>query len=147
MFFSKSNINPIFMSILPIVMLAGCGSGDKPSAITTDPTIISLDKLGGAYIRGTPPPKTKAELLAIFKSCNHPKELLISPSDGQEFIIVYGVELKGLKVTGAQLPIVAFEKSGKDGKRYALRGMNTVVQLTEAELKSSVFPEGYKFPF
>jgi hypothetical protein len=147
MFFSKSNINPIFMSILPIVMLAGCGSGDKPSAITTDPTIISLDKLGGAYIRGTPPPKTKAELLAIFKSCNHPKELLISPSDGQEFIIVYGVELKGLKVTGAQLPIVAFEKTGKDGKRYALRGMNTVVQLTEAELKSSVFPEGYKFPF
>ncbi|MCY2969667.1 MAG: hypothetical protein NTZ30_03240 [Planctomycetota bacterium] len=147
MFFSKSNINPIFMSILPIVMLVGCGSGDKPSAITTDPTIISLDKLGGAYIRGTPPPKTKAELLAIFKSCNHPKELLISPSDGQEFIIVYGVELKGLKVTGAQLPIVAFEKTGKDGKRYALRGMNTVVQLTEAELKSSVFPEGYKFPF
>jgi len=147
MFFSKSNISPIFMSILSIVMLVGCGSGDKPSAITTDPTIIALDKLGGAYIRGTPPPKTKAELLAIFKSCNHPKELLISPSDGQEFIIVYGVELKGLKVTGAQLPIVAFEKSGKDGKRYALRGMNTVVQLTEAELKSSVFPEGYKFPF
>jgi hypothetical protein len=147
MFFSKSNINPIFMSILPIVMLVGCGSGDKPSTITTDPTIISLDKLGGAYIRGTPPPKTKAELLAIFKSCNHPKELLISPSDGQEFIIVYGVELKGLKVTGAQLPIVVFEKTGKDGKRYALRGMNTVVQLTEAELKSSVFPEGYKFPF
>ena len=147
MFFSKSNINSIFMSILPIVILAGCGSGDKPSAITTDPTIISLDKLGGAYIRGTPPPKTKAELLSIFKSCNHPKELLISPSDGQEFIIVYSVELKGLKVTGAQLPIVAFEKTGKDGKRYALRGMNTVVQLTEAELKSSVFPEGYKFPF
>ena len=147
MFFFKSNINSIFMSILFIVMLVGCGSGDKPSTITTDPTIIALDKLGGAYIRGTPPPKTKAELLAIFKSCNHPKELLISPSDGQEFIIVYSVELKGLKVTGAQLPIVAFEKTGKDGKRYALRGMNTVVQLTEAELKSSVFPEGYKFPF
>ncbi len=145
MFFSKSNINSIFMSILLIVMLAGCGSEDKPSTITTDPTIIALDKLGGAYIRGTP--KTKAELLSIFKSCNHPKELLISPSDGQEFIIVYGVELKGLKVTGAQLPIVAFEKTGKDGKRYALRGMNTVVQLTEAELKSSVFPEGYKLPF
>lgn len=145
MFFSKSNINSIFMSILLIVMLAGCGSEDKPSTITTDPTIIALDKLGGAYIRGTP--KTKAELLSIFKSCNHPKELLISPSDGQEFIIVYSVELKGLKVTGAQLPIVAFEKTGKDGKRYALRGMNTVVQLTEAELKSSVFPEGYKLPF
>ena len=59
MFFSKNNISPIFMSILSIVMLVGCGSGDKPSAITTDPTIIALDKLGGAYIRGTPPPKTK----------------------------------------------------------------------------------------
>jgi hypothetical protein len=128
-------------------MLLGCGDQEKPSTITTDPTIIALDKLGGAYIRGTPPPKTKAELLSIFKSCNHPKELLISPNDGQEFIIVYGVELKGLKVTGAQLPIVAFEKTGKDGKRYALRGMNTVVHLTEAELKSSVLPEGYQLPF
>ncbi|NBT62896.1 MAG: hypothetical protein EBT02_14120 [Planctomycetia bacterium] len=106
MFFSKNNISPIFMSILSIVMLMGCGTGDKPSTVTTDPTIIALDKIGSAYIRGTP--KTKAELLSIFKSCNHPKELLISPSDGQEFIIVYGVELKGLKVTGAQLPIVAF---------------------------------------
>lgn len=137
----------LIMPLFATFLLIGCAESEKPSAITTDPTIIALDKLGGAYIRGTPPPKTKAELLAIFKSCNHPKELLISPSDGQEFIIVYGVELKGLKVMGAQLPIVAFEKTGKDGKRYALRGMNTVVQLTEAELKSSVFPEGYKFPF
>jgi hypothetical protein len=71
----------------------------------------------------------------------------LSPRATGKNSIVYSVELKGLKVTGAQLPIVAFEKSGKDGKRYALRGMNTVVQLTEAELKSSVFPEGYKFPF
>ena len=145
MFYFVNRINALLVPLFLTFMLLGCGDQEKPSTITTDPTIIALDKLGGAYIRGTP--KTKAELLSILKSCNHPKGLLISPSDGQEFIIVYSVELKGLKVTGAQLPIVAFEKSGKDGKRYALRGMNTVVQLTEAELKSSVFPEGYKFPF
>jgi len=147
MFYFVNRINALSIPLFLTFMLLGCGSAEKPSTITTDPTIIALDKLGSAYIRGTPPPKTKAELLSIFKSCNHPKELLISPNDGQEFIIVYGVELKGLKVSGAQLPVVAFEKSGKDGKRYALRGMNTVVQLTEAELKSSVFPDGYKFPF
>lgn len=124
----------------------GCG-GEKIEPITTDPTIIALDKIGGAYIRGTPPPKTKADLLAIFKISNFPKELLISPNDGQEFIIVYDVELKGLKVGDAQLPVVAFEKSGKDGKRYVLRGMNTIVQLTDDQLKSSVFPAGYNFPF
>jgi hypothetical protein len=124
----------------------GCG-GEKIEPITTDPTIIALDKIGGAYIRGTPPPKTKADLLAIFKISSFPKELLISPNDGQEFIIVYDVELKGLKVSDAQLPVVAFEKSGKDGKRYVLRGMNTIVQLTDDQLKSSVFPAGYKFPF
>ena len=147
MFYFVNRINALLIPLFLIFMLLGCGGQEKPSTITTDPTVIALDKLGSAYIRGTPPPKTKAELLSILKSCNHPKGLLISPSDGQEFIIVYSVELKGLKVTGAQLPIVAFEKTGKDGKRYALRGMNTVVQLTEAELKSSVFPDGYKFPF
>ena len=147
MFYFVNRINALLIPLFLIFMLLGCGGQEKPSAVTTEPTEIALNKLGAAYIRGTPPPKTKAELLSIFKSCNHPKELLISPSDGQEFIIVYGVELKGLKVSGAQLPVVAFEKSGKDGKRYALRGMNTVVQLTEAQLKSSVFPDGYKFPF
>jgi len=126
--------------------LIGCGGG-KIEPLATDPTVIALDKIGSAYIRGTPAPKTKADLLAIFKLCSHPKELLISPSDGQEFIIVYDVELKGLKVSGAQLPVVAFEKSGKDGKRYVLRGMNTIVQLTDEQLKSSVFPAGYNFPF
>ena len=132
--------------LLLTFFLIGCG-GEKIEPLTTDPTVIALDKIGSAYIRGTPPPKTKAELLAIFKSSSYPKELLISPNDGQEFIIVYDVELKGLKVSGAQLPVVAFEKSGKDGKRYVLRGMNTIVQLTDEQLKSSVFPAGYNFPF
>lgn len=142
--FLSNNIK--ILLLLSIFGFIGCG-GEKIEPLTTDPTVIALDKIGGAYIRGTPPPKTKADLLAIFKLSSFPKELLISPNDGQEFIIVYDVELKGLKVSGAQLPVVAFEKSGKDGKRYALRGMNTVVQLTEAQLKSSVFPDGYKFPF
>ena len=132
--------------LLLTFFLIGCG-GEKSEPLTTDLTAIALDKIGRAYNMGIFPPKTKADLLAIFKFCSHPKELLISPNDGQEFIIVYDVELKGLKVSGAQLPVVAFEKFGKDGKRYVLRGMNTIVQLTEAELKSSVFPEGYKFPF
>ena len=145
MFVFLSN-NTKALLLLSTFIFIGCG-GEKIEPITTDATVIALDKIGSAYIRGTPPPKTKADLLAIFKLCNHPKELLISPSDKQEFIIVYGVELKGLKVSGAQLPVVAFEKSGKDGKRYVLRGMNTVVQLTEDQLKSSVFPEGYDFPF
>jgi len=144
MFFPSNKIKTALLFLT--FVLVGCG-GEKTVPITTDATVIALDKIGSAYIRGTPPPKTPAELLAIFKLCNHPKELLISPSDRQEFIIVYGVELKGLKVTGAQLPVVAFEKSGKDGKRYVLRGMNTIVQLTEDQLKASVFPQGYNFPF
>ena len=143
-FFLPNKIKvPLFLLTF---FLIGCG-GEKIEPLTTDPTVIALDKIGSAYIRGTPPPKTKAELLAIFKSSSYPKELLISPNDGQEFIIVYDVELKGLKVSGAQLPVVAFEKSGKDGKRYVLRGMNTIVQLTDEQLKSSVFPAGYNFPF
>lgn len=144
MFLSSTKIKTILLFL--VFTIVGCG-GEKIEPITTDATVIALDKIGSAYIRGTPPIKDKAELLAIFKLCSHPKELLISPNDGQEFIIVYQVQLRGLKVTGDKLPVVAFEKTGKNGKRYVLRGMNTIVQLTDDQLKSSVFPEGYNFPF
>jgi hypothetical protein len=73
MFYCVHRINALLIPLFLIFILLGCGGQEKPSTMTTDPTEIALNKLGAAYIRGTPPPKTKAELLSILKSCNHPE--------------------------------------------------------------------------
>lgn len=127
--------------------LLGCGGSQKESSLPTDPTYLALEKIGNAYIRIAPPPQKKAELVAALKSFGKPEEILKSPNDGHEFIIVYGVKLQMLKATGNEVPVVAFEKFGKDGKRYVLRGRNGITQLTDDELRDAKFPDGYKLPF
>ena len=137
----------VFMVILFSFSLLGCGGSQKESSLPTDPTYLALEKLGHAYIRIDPPPQQTAELAAALKSFGKPEEILKSPNDGHEFIIVYGVKLQMLKATGNEVPVVAFEKFGKDGKRYVLRGRNGITQLTDDELRDAKFPDGYKLPF
>ena len=133
--------------VLFALALTGCGGSPKESSLPTDPTYLALEKIGNAYIRIDPPPQKKAELVAALKGFGKPEEILKSPNDGHEFIIVYGVKLQMLKATGNEIPVVAFEKFGKDGKRYVLRGRNGITQLTDAELREAKFPDSYKLPF
>ncbi|MEY4395442.1 MAG: hypothetical protein RL595_2691 [Planctomycetota bacterium] len=133
--------------VLFALALTGCGGSPKESSLPTDPTYLALEKIGNAYIRIAPPPQQKAELVAALKGFGKPEEILKSPNDGHEFIIVYGVKLQMLKATANEIPVVAFEKFGKDGKRYVLRGRNGITQLTDAELREAKFPDGYKLPF
>lgn len=139
-------LTPI-MLILFVFCLLGCGGSQKESSLPTDPTYLALEKIGNAYIRIDPPPQKKSDLVAALKTFGKPEEILKSPNDGHEFIIVYGVKLHMLKATGNDIPVVAFEKFGKDGKRYVLRGRNGITQLTDAELREAKFPDGYKLPF
>ena len=77
------------------------------------------------------------------------KENLISPNDGEEFQIVWGVQVVNQNSKKNEVPVLAFEKRGKDGKRHRyLRGrLRISVLLTEEELKAAVCPPGYTLPF
>ncbi len=77
----------------------------------------------------------------------NPAEILHSPNDDADFEIVWNVELRQLKAKGNDIPVVAYEKRGKDGKRFVLRGRSEILELTESSLKSATFPAGYNFPF
>jgi hypothetical protein len=128
---------------------AGCGSRTPeapPSEIEK-----KLDAIGDAYLRATvrlhKPPQNLDDLLPSLQEFGNPDDLLRSPDDNQPFEIVWGVELRRLKARGSDIPIIAFEKVGKDGKRHVLRGRSEVLRLTTGELKSARFPDGYNFPF
>ncbi len=128
--------------------LLGCGP-NRPAA-SSDPNVLNLQALGAAYQRATitqnRPPANRDELMLAFEDDDAPPDILRSLNDGEEFVIVWGVELRKLKARGAEVPVVAFEKHGKNGKRAVLRGRNDVVLMTDSELKAAVFPPGYTPP-
>jgi hypothetical protein len=126
----------------------GCG-GARPEPAS--PAGQHLERIGNAYLRATigfnHPPANEKELLPFLREQGKPEELLRSPADGEPFVLVWGVELRRLTATGNDVPVVAYEKTGKDGKRHVLRGRADVSLLTDRELKNATFPKGYLFPF
>jgi hypothetical protein len=110
-----------------------------------------LQYIGVSYVRATlrlnRPPARLDELLPDLQELGKADQILVSPNDGQPFEIVWGVELRKLKARGSAVPILAYEKTGKNGKRHVLRGRTEVLEMTDSELKAGKFPPDYKFPF
>lgn len=137
------------------ILVCGCGnSANTDDASPPNEVQKRLLAIGDAYVRATAekgkPPQSINDLTAklkLRKDLGKPEDMLRSPDDGQNFEIVFGVNLIGLKETGSDLPIVAFERTGKDGRRHVLRGDRDVQSLSESEIRAGKFPPGYKPPF
>ncbi len=134
-------------------LTAGCGSSENTGEELPPPTECQkrLLAIGRAYVDATAsngkPPQSVKDLTPFLKPIGKPEELLKSPDDNQNFVIVYGSNLIGLKATGSDRPIVAFEKTGTGGKRNVLRGSRETFIMSESELRSAKYPEGFKLPF
>jgi hypothetical protein len=135
--------------LLGCLVVLGCGSTTQQEPPT--PTHQNLQAIGDAYVRATQsfnrPPTSLNELLPSLRQHGKTDQLLRSPNDNTPFEIVWGIELRMLKATGNAVPIVAYERNGKDGLRYVLRGRSEVLHLSESALKGCTFPADYKFPF
>lgn len=140
----------VALAPLALATIVGCGSYVSPPGLDS-PSAKRLEKLGDAYLRATvqlnKPPSSEKELLPFLKEQGKVVELLVSPVDKEKYVLVWGVELRMLKATGTEVPVVAYEKKGADGKRHVLRGRTDVYLLTEGELRGSVLPPGHSFPF
>jgi len=128
---------------------AGCGRQRPPDEPLT-PTRANLIKIGASYTNATfslnHPPGNRAEFLPFVQQQGKPDDVLRSPGDNEDFVIVYGVDLRDLKATGKDVPILAYEKRGTDGKRHVLRGRSEVLLMSEDELKAATFPPGFTPP-
>jgi hypothetical protein len=99
--------------------------------------VISL-----AYVKATDTldraPESLQDIMPYLKELEaDPNTILISPDDGEPYVIIWGVDYRA---PGNQ-PVIAYEKTGKDGKRYVCQ-INLVVHLNEAEFKKAPFPPG-----
>ncbi len=121
---------------LALLVPVGCSSSSKPREPAT-PEEEAILHIGAAYRdashvlhRG---PKNVKELKPYLKKYGEPDALLVSPNDGQPYHIVWGlVPSQRTKRAEAQR-FLAYEQTGKNGKRYALDCMLRVHHLTDAD--------------
>jgi hypothetical protein len=131
----------------------GCGGSSETREVKLDPSLERLKVISRAYIEATRelehPPQNVAELTPYLKGREDPATILQSPNDGQQFTILWGVNiytLPPLETTSPNIFVVlAYEKQGMDGKRW-VAGFRRVRQMTDEEFKEMPFPPGYKAP-
>lgn len=125
------------------VLAAGCGgpagppTPDDPSRLRGITTLYSL----AARELGRPP-KNVDELKAILApATDDPSIALTSTRDQQEFVIVWGLDLTGRQANSDT--IVAYERTGVEGKRMVVDCRGEVREVTPDEFKQLKFPKGH----
>lgn len=130
---------------------AGCGSS-RPIAGGVDVSRQNLQKIGAAYVKATTqlkrPPEKSDDLLPFLTSDTRPGDplsVLRSPNDGENYVIVWGVDVRKLVMNRNKTRvIIAYEKWGKEGVRYVLKAPNHVVALSEEQFTKASFPPGHR---
>lgn len=147
----SGNVAQVFILISLVFAAAGCGSS-TPVAGEVDVSRQNLQKIGVAYGRATAqlkrPPEKSDDLLPFLTSDTRPGDplsVLRSPNDGENYVIVWGVDVRKLVMSRNKMRVViAYEKRGKEGVRYVLRAPNHVVKVTDEQFKKASFPPGHR---
>lgn len=121
---------------LAVLLFSGCSSPSTSNGqLTTEEQAIR--NVGLAYRdasralrRG---PTSVKELQPYLKKYGNPEKLLTSPSDGQPYHIVWGIVPSQPSKGGQSNRFLAYEQTGKNGKRYALDFMLKVHHLNDEE--------------
>jgi hypothetical protein len=129
------------------VGLAGCSG--KPSERKLSETEDRLLTFGKAYIQASAKldrgPKNFDEVKP-FLPANVSSDLMRSANDGEEFVVLWGVDFNKLPPGSDPYYVGAYEKTGSGSRRYVLRFPIGVVAMTHAELKAAQFPMGHSPP-
>jgi len=104
----------------------------------------NLSKIQRAYdlavkSLGRPPARVE-ELRPFLKDAGDPDQILRSPRDGQPYVVLCGVDFRKLRIDSIPPPIMAYEDTGKDGKRYVLTVMG-VMPMSNAEFAKAKLPK------
>jgi hypothetical protein len=132
--------------IIAAVLLAaaGCSSPAVKEVDAGDPG--ALRKIASAYGRATAkndrPPTKPADLKPFLPDGEDVDQLLISPRDGQPYVIFWGFDSRPGK-SGESPVVIGYEKAGKGGTRFVFLDMG-VVSMTDAEFAKATFPPGRK---
>lgn len=110
-----------------------------------------LGELARAYIfyanqhRGQGPPNKAAldkflkanEKSLIMQGISNPEGMYVSPRDNEPYVVLWGLRIKTV-VKGRSSQPIAYEKTGKDGKRWVAFADGIVNELDESEFEKVV---------
>jgi hypothetical protein len=102
--------------------LAGCGAAG-PKVVPLSDSEKNLTSVALAYTEAHTrlgrPPKNAEELKPFLKEFGNPEDLLVSPNDGEPYVVVWGVDPTRGGPTDYQgmWQIIAYEKKGSGGRR------------------------------
>lgn len=144
----------LIFSVILLLPICGCGSG--PKVIPIDTTWSRLQAIGGAYLAATlkanRAPSKPDELLPFLGNATTPeeqkRETFRSDHDGEEFVIVWGVDLRKLGQDGQSRDVILiYEKRGKSGQRYVLKPRADIYIIPDEVFQKSQFPKGHRPSF
>jgi len=131
---------------LAVLGLAGCGTKVAPEP-PKGSVHANLEAICNAYRKASMELKRPAKLEEFknaLKGYGDPEQLLISPRDGQPFVLVIGTDIWAEPRPTNPL-IIAYEKVGKDGQRFTVMANGTVAPFTDEEMSNFRFAAGHKF--
>ena len=124
--------------LLVATLAAGCSRGPAQSTSVEQ----NLRHIGMAYDQTSKKdgrlPRNTEDLKPALQRFGDPEAILVSPNDGQPFVIHWGISIFRPGPTRGVFPILAHEAIGVDGKKYVLDNMLGVRQMTEAELDQAL---------
>jgi hypothetical protein len=142
------NIRPQLGLVLALEVLTGCGSSAHVVKLTeAEQTLSNLarayhdahEKLGHG-------PKDAQELKPFLKEYGDPDQLLVSSSDGQPFVVVWGVNpgRGGPTPYQGMWQILAYEQKGKNGVRAVTDVRGRPMTVPAEDFSKLTFAGGHK---
>ena len=137
------------LALCSLLTLGGVGCSTKPVSREDDTTqdLNHIARVYGLMISvDHHPPRDEEELrqsLLDFHKADmnpHPDEIMVSSRDKQPYVIIYKANFG----TAASSEIVAYEKTGAEGKRYVLTMSRDVRQLSDQEFRQATFANGHR---
>jgi hypothetical protein len=128
---------------------AGCWSSE-PNVVPLSNSEKNLSRIATAYIDAHEklgrPPKSAEELKPSLKDAGTPEEVLISPNDGEPYVVIWGVDPSRGGPTDYQgmWQILAYEKKGKGGKRAVTDVRGRPMTVLDADFPKLTFAGRHK---
>jgi hypothetical protein len=137
--------------LLALVVIGLGGCGQKTYVVPFSQAEKNLGFVAAAYTdafsRLGHSPKDADELKPFLKPFGNPDELLVSPNDGQPFVVVWGApdptQGRATSYKG-MFPILAYERTGTNGMRAIADIRGRPMLVPEADLQTLTFVGGHK---
>ncbi|HKM56664.1 MAG TPA: hypothetical protein VJY33_24890 [Isosphaeraceae bacterium] len=143
------SVSRALVSAMVCLWLGGCSSGPNIVTAKLAPSHDNLMKIGAAYVRfnteNARPPTRAEDLHLILQELGGSLDtILTSPNDGQPYVICWGVDLLQPPTWAKSTPVLAYESEGKNGTRYVLTTLRSVVKMTKPDFEQASFPPGHQ---